>query len=288
MKKLILSTIIIVSLLATVGAVLAVKPAGTGNLAGAIKVPWHLSKDVMPVPPYGSRDIPGSDTASKLIVNQPNGATEVTITGAMNGLNPNTTYTVYLSKAYNPYEFTGWDIIGPWVLRLHYGSSIYDHDVVISGQSDNQLTGTGGYPAGGSPYSYPYNETITGEIDVMSGVVTIHSDYENSYWYEATGIIAPDGTMSGTWYGSGQPTYTWESISGQATKTHTGDTGWSGLFTGTVQPFTFITDAYGAGSWHVNLRDTNFPGPGTYDLSVWINESGGTMLISDNFDVVID
>ena len=289
MKKIILSAIIIVSLLATVGAVFAVKPAVTGNLAGAIKVPWYLSEDVMPVPPYGSRDIPGSDTASKLIVNQPNGATEVTITGAMNGLNPNTTYTVYLSKGYKPYVYTGWNIEGAWVLRLHYGSSIYDHDVVINVQSDGTFEGIGGYPTGGSPYSYPYNETITGTIDVVSGAVTIRSDYESSYFYEATGTIAPDGTMSGTWSGSGQPTYTWESIQGQATETHTGNTGWSGLFTGTVQPFTFTTDAYGAGSWHVNLKDADFlSGEGTYTLSVWINGSGGTMLISDSFEVTVD
>jgi len=285
MKKLTILAAFAMLLVAVVPA-LAVKPAG--NLASAAKVPWNLSGAVMPVPPYGSRDIPGSDTASKLIVNQPNGVVEVTITGAMNGLNPDTTYTVYLSKAYTPYVYTGWSIVGDWVLRLHYGSSIYDHDVVISGQSSGILTGTGGYPISGPPYNYPYNETITGMIDVMSGAVTIHSDYQNSYWYVATGTIASDGTMSGTWHGSGQPTYNWESIQGAATKTHTGNTGWPGLFTSTVQPFTFTTDAYGAGSWHLNLRDSDFSGPGTYALSVWINEAGRTMLISNTFQVVVN
>ena len=285
MKKIIISAIIIVSLLVTVGTVFAVKPAG--NLAGAVKVPWNLSAEVMPVPPYGSQDIPGSDTASKLIVNQPNGNTEVTITGAMNGLNPDTTYTVYLSKEYEPYIYTGWNITGAWVLRLHYGNSIYDHDVVINVHSDSTFTGTGGYPAGGEPYNYPYNETITGTINVTSGEVTIHSDYQNGYFYDATGTIAPDGTMSGTWKGSGQPLYTWESIDGHATN-HTGDIGWPGLFTSTVPQFTFMTDEYGAGSWHVNLKDTDFSGSDTYNLSVWINGAGGTMLISDNFEVTVD
>jgi len=276
-------------LLVAVVPVLAVKPAG--NLASANKVPWNLSAAVMPVPPYGSRDILGSDTSSKLIVNQPNGAIEVTITGVMNGLNPNTTYTVYLSKGYEPYVFTGWNIVGDWVLRLHYGGSIYDHDVVIINQIGGVLTGTGGYPISGPPYNYPYNETITGTIDFMSGDVFIRSDYENSYWYEATGTIASDGTMSGTWHGSGQPTYTWESIQGAATKTHTGNKSWPGLFTSTVPSFTFTTDAYGAGSWHVNLRNSDFPDsedPKTYSLSVWINEAGKTMLISDTFQVVVN
>jgi len=144
-----------------------VKP--TGNLAGAEKVPWNLSADVMPVPPYGSRDILGSDTASKLIVNQPNGAVEVTITGVMNGLHPDTTYTIYLSKEY---------------------------------------------------------------ID---------------------------------------------------------NTGWPGLFN-YYPTFTFVTDADGSESWHINLRDSDFPlktGTVTYTLSVWINEAGKTMLISENFDVEV-
>ena len=163
---LVLTVSILVSAVIIPSIAFAAKPAG--NLAGAIKVPWNLSADVMPVPPYGSKDIPGSDTASKLIVNQPNGNTEVTITGAMNGLNPNTTYTVYLSKGYD----------------LH--------------------------------------------------------------------------------------------------------TTWPGLFTGTVPDFTFMTDGYGVGSWHINLRDANFPGSETYTLSVWINETGGTMLVSDNFQVTAD
>jgi hypothetical protein len=38
----------------------------------------------------------------------------------------------------------------------------------------------------------------------------------------------------------------------------------------------------------VNLRDADFSGPGIHTLSVWINVSGYTMLISDNFEVVVD
>jgi len=36
------------------------------------------------------------------------------------------------------------------------------------------------------------------------------------------------------------------------------------------------------------LVDADFPGPGTYSLSVWINEAGATMLISDVFTVTVD
>jgi len=282
MKRIFATLLIAISIL-LVAPVLAVKPAG--NLASAENVLWHLSADVMPVPPYGSRDIPGSDTASKLIVNQPNGDVEVVITGVMNGLHPNTEYTVYLSKAYTPYVFTGWSIVGTWVIRFILGASYY-HDIIINVQSDGTFSGYGGWPAGGP---YTITETVTGNINVMSGDVTFHSVYNNGYWYDAIGTIASDGTMSGTWGNTGQGYgHQWLSISGQATRTHTGDTGWPGLFTSTIPPFTFTTDEYGSGSWHLNLRDGDFPEAGTYTLSVWINEAGATMLISNNFSVVVN
>lgn len=288
MKKLMaiaVAVVVVLSLvLVSAAPVEAVKPVG--NLASAQKVAWNLSADVMPVPPYGSLDIPGSDTASKLIVNQPNGNTEVTITGAMNGLNPDTVYTVYLSNGYEPYVYTGWNIVGTWVLRLILGGN-WDHDITINVQSDGTFSGIGGWPAGG-PYSI--TEVVTGNIDVMSGDVTFHSDYNSSgYWYDAMGTIASNGTMSGTWGNDSQGYgHSWLSISGNAVETHTGDDYWTGLFTSTVPPFTFTTDAYGAGSWHVNLVDSDFPAPEIYDLSVWINELGGTMLISDSFKVTVD
>ena len=288
MKKAIIFILVVALILLAVPSVIfAAKP--TGNDAGSQKVDWNLSGAVMPIPPYGSGDIPGSDTASKLIVNQPNGNTEVTITGVMNGLTANTTYTVYLSPKYIPYVFTGWNVVGDWVLRLHYGAGIYDHDIFITVQSDGSFTGTGGYPASSDPpYNYPYNETVTGTINVMTGAVTIHSLYQNGYAYDATGTIAPDGTMSGTWHGTGQPTYAWESISGQAIKTHTGDTNWHGEFTSTVPAFTFTTDEFGAGSWHINLKNADFPNPGNFTLSVWIDVAGRTILISDVFTVVAE
>jgi len=147
MKKIISIILGLALVLVFAGKVSAVKPSG--NLAGAEKVDWNLSADVMPVPPYGSRDIPGSDTASKLIVNQPNGAVEVTITGAMNGLNPDTTYTVYLSKGYTPY--TPPSVEGLWIWTV---LGTYVHDITITTQNpDGSFSGTGGWPSG-SPYLY--------------------------------------------------------------------------------------------------------------------------------------
>jgi len=273
---LVLTVSVLVSAVIIPSIAFAVKPAG--NLAGAIKVPWNLSADVMPVPPYGSKDIPGSDTASKLIVNQPNGNTEVTITGAMNGLNPDTTYTVYLSKGYTKYTPTNIKGTYKWLVL-----GTYEHDMVITTQNpDGTFSGTGGYPAGSFPYDLlgETSETITGQFigNQITFTTTYFGPYNPGYSVTVSGTIAPNGTMSGT------SPWEWHTTAGNATLA-SGSTGWSGFFTNTVPAFTFVTDAYGAGSWHVNLKDADFSGLGTYTLSVWINEAGKTMLISDVFEV---
>jgi hypothetical protein len=277
-----LSLALLTSLFAFAAPVLAVKPSG--NLASAQKVPWNLSAAVMPVPPYGTPDIPGSDTASKLIVNQPNGNTEVVITGAMNGLDPNTEYTVYLSNGYTPYFFTGWNVAGSWVINVEYLGTDYPETLILT-QDGTDITGVSLNtipPNAGSAFTI-----IDGSIS--GDTIDIVADHDNSSLVvNMTGTILDDGSMSGTWSDEapGTRSGTWSSTSGAAAD-HTGDDWWTGLFTSTVQPFTFTTDEFGAGSWHINLRDSDFGGPNTYELSVWINH-GGTMLISDTFSVVVD
>lgn len=234
------------------------------------------SSEVMPVPPYESRDIIGSDAASKLIVNQPNGAVETTITGVMNGLNPNTVYTVYLSKGYTPYQPQS--IVGTWTWTV---LGTYVHDITITTQnSDGTFSGTGGYASGDSPYQT--TETITGQI--VGNQVTLTTvytgPYNPGYTVTATGTINSDGSISGT------SPWSWTTSAG-AVKLASGSTTWPGLFTSTIQPFTFTTDAVGCASWHLNLRNSDFAGSGTYGMSVWIND-GATILISDTFSVVVE
>lgn len=261
---------------------LAKKPAG--NLAGNTRLDWHLSADLMPVPPYGSGDIEGSDTASKLNFNQPNGDVEAALTGIMKGLEPETVYTVFLSNAYAPYEEKGWDISGDWVIRSILGGN-YDHDYTIAMEEDGSFTGMGGYPAGG-PYSI--TEEIKGAVNRETGEIVFYSEYDNGYWYEAEGVIAGDGSISGAWGNDSQGYgHDWSSISGEAKEVYAGNTGWPGYFTKTVPSFTFMTDEYGEGSWHLNLRDENFPETGEYEMSLWINAGGKTILISDIFAVSV-
>jgi hypothetical protein len=283
MKKAIIFILVVALILLAVPSVIfAAKPAT--NLAGAVKVAWNLSGAVMPVPPYGSLDIPGSDTASKLIVNRPNGNTVVTITGVMNGLTANTTYTVFISNGYTKYADTGWDVAGDWIISFEFEGPSYSHDMTLG---PNANSGSGGYPVEGPPYEYPW--TITSG-SVSGNTIDFYAIYHDCAVEGAimhvTGVIASDGQMSGDWTDNAwglNRSGTWTSTSGNATKTHTGDTGWPGLFS-TIQPFTFTTDGLGSGSWHINLKDADFTSTGTFNLSVWINV-GATILISDVFQV---
>lgn len=51
----------------------------------------------------------------------------------------------------------------------------------------------------------------------------------------------------------------------------------------------FTTDEFGHGEWHLNIRAGDMV-VGTYNLSMWINDAGAglTLLISDNFQIVIE
>jgi hypothetical protein len=257
------------------------KPAGN---PGAQTYAWHLSADVMPVPPYGSADIFGSDTASKLIVNQPNGNTEVTITGVMNGLNPNTVYTVFPSNAWSTSE--KWNITGEWNLTFMYSGSPYNHDMTVTFQ--NMYTGVFSGTGHSNTDTSIWNIQATSHVDVD----TIHLDLiytgaNAGYTVEAEGTINSEGhIVSGNWSSSANQSGAWSSTVGFATQQMVG--GWPGLFSG-QDTFTFLTDESGSGSWHFNLKNDDFGGvTGTYNLSVWINGGGATILISDNFTVVVE
>ncbi|MHB8112388.1 MAG: hypothetical protein ACYDHA_02885 [Bellilinea sp.] len=278
MKTYISVVLCLVMLFTFVGTVSAVKPEGTG----AIEVSWNLSADVMPVPPYGSIDIPGSDTASKLIVNQPNGNTEITITGVMNGLLPNTTYTVYPSKAWS--TSSAWNVSGYYTIYLTVGSTPYTEYLTLV-QTGNSITGT---------YLALDTAGTQSRWNIDSGSVTgnalvFYAHYQNNLGMRAqfNATINLDGSMTGTWKDLdwNNRSGLWYTTSGTATSYLVG--GWPGLFPG-QSTFTFVTDASGSGSWHLNLKNEDFTGPGTHTLSIWINGSDRTVLISNNFDVIVE
>jgi hypothetical protein len=88
------------------------------------------------------------------------------------------------------------DLTGTWLLDVNDGT--YMHDMVIETQScTGALTGTGGYPAGGSPYPGGYDWTLTGQLTGDSVTMTI--TYTSGYTTTLTGTVDLDwNTMSGT------------------------------------------------------------------------------------------
>jgi hypothetical protein len=293
--EIILLGIITVTLMTLAGTAFAAKSAT--NLAGAQKVAWHLSGAVMPVPPYGSLDIPGSDTASKLIVNQPNGNTQMTLTGVMGGLTPDTTYTVYLSNGYTPYKLTGWDITGAWDLSFVATSGAigtYSHHMDVTQAPDGTLTGTGYYIPAPS-----YTWVIDSGSYVSGNNVVIKLHFTNGHptcWASTfTGTIDSNGQLTGTWIDTGNlcgdvsSSGTLATLLGHAAVAHSGDVYWTGQFGNTV-PFTFTSNANGEASWHVNLKKADLAGlitGSTHPMSVWINMNGATILISDPFSITV-
>ena len=104
--------------------------------------------------------------------------------------------------AYTP----NWDVTGTyeWVVL-----DTYHHDVIITSQlSDGTFAGTGGYPAGSSPYNLAgqTTETITGYVngDNITFTTTYAGPYNPGYTVTVSGTIQSDGTISGTspwnWY----------------------------------------------------------------------------------------
>lgn len=103
-------------------------------------------------------------------------------------------------------------IAGDWVLTFVYGG-IWMHDIhIVTMNPDGTFSGTGGYPAGGP---YTTTETITGSI--VGDNISIHSVYDgSSYYYDAIGTIAPDGSMSGTLTTSAEQVGPWSVPAGAA------------------------------------------------------------------------
>ena len=251
-------------------AVFAAKPVS--NNAGAQKIAWNLSAAVMPVPPYGSVDEPGSDIASKLIVNQPNGKVVANMTGVMRGLTPGREYTVYLSNGYTPATFTGWNVSGTYNINVNYASVDYPETLVLA-QSGTAITG-------GTLDTIPPASLFTIDSGSVIGTAVTIDAHLGSLYIQMLGTIAPDGSISGTWgdLAPGTRTGTWATTSGVAAKSYSGSATWPGYSTN-VPAFTFTANSEGSASWHINLTGENITLP--KDFSVWINSGGGTMLISD-------
>ena len=109
-----------------------------------------------------------------------------------------------------------WDVTDSWVSVFTLGAD-YAHDMILSQDGAGNVTGSGGYIAGG-PYSYTWNVT-SGSVDGDTITLTILYDVgAPGTVMHMTGTIAPDGSMSGVWDDNfgGYRAGTWHTSSGAA------------------------------------------------------------------------
>jgi len=103
-------------------------------------------------------------------------------------------------------------LIGDWTLDfLLIGDGHWFHDMIITSQmADGTLSGYGGYPSTGPPYSHPW--TLTGTVSgntVTFTIVYVSPAPNPGYTVWATGTISADGSMSGTATSSTGQSFTW-------------------------------------------------------------------------------
>lgn len=127
---------------------------------------------------------------------------------------------------YFEYVVQAWNLTGDWILEFTNFRGVWPHDMTISShdQVSGALAGDGGSPASGPPYNHQWYLTGT----LAGDTVQFHLNYyvgplAGNYWLDATGVIAPDGTMSGTYADNGYTNGnvpilgTWQTTSGAAT-----------------------------------------------------------------------
>ncbi len=115
-----------------------------------------------------------------------------------------------------------WNVTGSYVIAMNYQGGVYPHDMVLAQDGSGNLTGNGGSPAGG-PYAYTWVITagsVVGNTMSFSADYTTSTDAVNPQTtMVASGTIATDGSMSGTWsdnYQGGARAGTWSTTSGSA------------------------------------------------------------------------
>jgi hypothetical protein len=167
-----------------------------------------------------------------------------------------------------------WDVSGNYVIDLEYLGDTYTHDMTLSQNSADNLTGNGGSPAGSSTYLWSLD---TGSV--VSNTLTFSADYTATpdavtpqTTMDVVGTIAPEGTMSGTWsdnYAGGERSGTWMTTSGIAASSTATET-----VTVTIEKYISGTLATGASANNADfamsaswVADNIGSSTGTYTLS---------------------
>jgi len=168
-----------------------------------------------------------------------------------------------------------WNVAANYVIALNLQGTTYPHDMSLTQDSSGNLTGNGGSPAGG-PYAYTW---VVTSGSVVGNTMSFSANYTSSTdavtpqtTMLASGTIATDGSISGTWsdnYQGGARSGTWSTTSGHA------------LALGTLSAQDFgvmnVSDVMGYTAGF-GLTDTDFTGATSIVTRLY---SGATLLQTD-------
>lgn len=121
---------------------------------------------------------------------------------------------------------TTWNTTGTYIINTNYLGTDYSHDMSLVQDVAGNLTGNGGSPSGTSTYTWVINSgTVTGNaINFTANYTATEDAVTPQTILTIAGVIATDGTISGTWsdnYQGGERSGFLTTVSGQATTTST-------------------------------------------------------------------
>jgi hypothetical protein len=115
-----------------------------------------------------------------------------------------------------------WDVSGDYVINMKYLGNDNSHSMTLVQDQAGNITGNGGSPAAANTYLWTITDgTITGDTIVLNTKYTATADAVSPQTLMIIeGVIAQDGTMSGTWsdnYNNDDRSGTWSTLSGTST-----------------------------------------------------------------------
>ncbi len=116
---------------------------------------------------------------------------------------------------------TTWDVTGNYVINMNYLGTDYAHDMSLTQDGLDNLTGNGGSPSGANVYTWVITSgSVVGDtVDFFANYTATPDAVVPQTVLHVVGTIAADGTMTGTWsdnYQGGDRSGTWASATGTA------------------------------------------------------------------------
>lgn len=123
---------------------------------------------------------------------------------------------------------TQWNTTGSYVIDMEYQGSMYPHDMTLSQNNINVLSGNGGSPAGANVYTWVINTgtVVDSAINFTANYTATPDAVTPQTVLTVVGTIGESGSMSGTWsdnYAGGERSGTWSTTSGHAAVAPTGE-----------------------------------------------------------------